>query len=61
MREVWLEDMWEEESPLTVLCVQWTLWNAGASFNMIIPLSHDTSKSCRWTALPRWLVLPIHR
>ena len=53
MRGWWLEDTWKEESPLTVLYVQWTLWNAGASFNMIIPLSHDASKSCRWTALPR--------
>ena len=53
MRGWWLEDTWKEESPLIVLYVQWTLWNAGASFNMIIPLSHDASKSCRWTALPR--------
>lgn len=59
MRGGWLET-WEEEFPLTVLCVPWTLWNAGASFNMLIPLSHDAS-SCRWAALPRWLVLSVHR
>lgn len=61
MRGGWLEDVWEEESPLTVFSVRWMLCNAGASFNMVIPLSHDASESCRWTALPRWLVLPMHR
>ena len=45
-------------APLTVFSVRWPPRNAGASFNMVVPLSHDASVSCRWTAPPDGLCYP---